>query len=690
MFARILTAAGGLTFALTMPALAQSLVVSPIDQKQSVAFGADIKLTLQSVDDGNTTGVLDRFVEMGFDMVRVPIFAMRTLENPYDTYYDRVWRVSDLAEDRGMKIFASVANGDGEGTETHNAGKFDASLTCNCAYNVYDLNLTAYAAYLDTFIDYMRVNDAAVTYLGPYNEDPADNSDYRKIWNQMVETAFTRVGVESWALSTGVATAPDVRDQLDVVGAHFYDDDVIADDLEAAEWAALVSAADGRPAWFTESSRYRKGSGQTTLQGLIDGLNHFIPAINGGVDRVIVYQAANRLVWYNGGYVANKGRGTGHFINNSSGYVVPSSLSGTTSMRTVSFLDGDTLDVHITNIDLTDQTVTISFEDGFAANGLVTRTEWTSAGEGLTSAVSVDNEHALSVSVSGESYVHLSIPLVGRNTALALSALADNSVVIVNDNDTTASFEAGVSIGDPVLVEGNLVVNSSNFGWSVGAGGDALYVTGDVTGTGATVRNGANVVYGGALSAPLTFSAGGQAVNDTSAEFGETERALRVLSADLARLPATDSVVLPGAADAVTDVQLVATPDINGVAVIDIADGNELFSNTQINDISVLTNGASTVVVNVGGTTVNFDQNQFVTDTFANATASTLIWNFHEATSFDATQRFPGTILAPDATVTARSWLAGAMVAEGGAAERTVSPRPYAGAVGLTATLAAQ
>lgn len=688
MVKRLLGAVSALALGCAAPALAQTLTITPIDERQSVAFGADIKLTLQRVDDGNSAAVMDRFVEMGFDMVRVPIFAMRTLQNPYDTYYDRVWRVSDLAEDRGLLIFASVANGDGGGTETHNAGKFHSSLICNCPYNIYSLNLTAYSAYLDTFIASMRLNDAAVTHLGPYNEDPADNSDYRKIWTQMQESGFARVGVESWALRGGTALTPDVRDQADVIGAHFYDDDVIADASEADEWAALVEAAQERPTWFTESSRYRKGNGQTTLQGLIDGLNHFIPAINGGVDRVIIYQAANRLVWYNGGYVANKGRGTGHFITHSRGNVVPSSLSGSTAMRTVSFVDGDMLHIHITNIDAIDQTVTVTFDDGFAANGLMTRTEWTSAGEGLTSVSSVVNDDSLSVPVLGTSYVHLSVPLVGRNTPLALSALANNSVTIINDGAGVASFETGVSIGAPVYVEGDVVVNSSTMGWSTSGGADALYATGDVTGTGGTVRNGANVVHGGTLTAPLTFYGGGQAFQDTTADFSDTERALRVLSADLERLPATDMVSLPGPTDAKTDVQLVATPDIHGVAVIDIADGNDLLSNPQIGSISLVTNGASTVVINVGGSVVTFDQGRFVNDTFAAATASTLIWNFHDATSFDASQRFPGTILAPNGVVTVRSWLAGAMVAEGGTAQKTVSPRAYAGAVGLTATLA--
>ncbi|MDC2888787.1 hypothetical protein [Psychrosphaera algicola] len=50
------------------------LEIFPEQQKQQVKFGADIKLTIKNVAEGNTSKVMDRFIEMGMDMVRLPFF----------------------------------------------------------------------------------------------------------------------------------------------------------------------------------------------------------------------------------------------------------------------------------------------------------------------------------------------------------------------------------------------------------------------------------------------------------------------------------------------------------------------------------------------------------------------------------------------------------------------------------------
>ncbi|WP_017446727.1 hypothetical protein [Gayadomonas joobiniege] len=384
---------------------ASTITIDPADKNQSVAFGADIKLTLKGVDDGNTSAVMDRFVEMGMDLVRVPIYTTRDISDPF---YERVYRVSDIAEDKGLKIFASVANGDGDqNNNLHHADKFASSFFCNCSYNLYNLNLTKYAAYLDDYLDNMQINDATVDILGPYNEDDADDSDYNKIWNQMVRNDFQRIGVETYALQAGINKVADVEDRLDIIGAHFYDDANFSYAQKDSKWNELVTATN-HPTWFTESTRYALGS--TDLESARLGLEHFIPAIRGGAERVIIYQTANRLVWYNGGTRAYRFSTAKHFMTNADGQVA-GSTSDDTDLTTVSFVNNGVLSVNITNKNSTDKTVTIQLQNGYKASGTVTRTIWTATDEGTANTYHLGNNASWNVTVPAGSYVHLDVPL---------------------------------------------------------------------------------------------------------------------------------------------------------------------------------------------------------------------------------------------------------------------------------------
>ena len=384
---------------------AATITIDPAELNQSVKFGADIKLTLKGVDDGNTEQIMDRFVELGMDMVRVPIYTTRAMTDPF---HERVYRVSDIAENKGLKLFASVANGDGDqNNNLHHKDKFASFLKCNCPNNIYNLNLTAYSNYLDEYLDNMEFNDAKVDILGPYNEDSAKNSDYRKIWDQMERSDFQRVGVETWALDAGINTTPNVIDQLDIIGAHFYDDSAIPVAQYDEKWSDLVVAAGDKPAWFTESTRYQV-SGASAMEQARSGLEHFIPAIRNGVERVIIYQTANRIVWYNGGKRTYRFSSLKHFIQNAKG---PSVTSETDDLdiKTVSFANEDNLSVHVTNSSSENKTVTLSLINDFGANGTVTRTVWEEGVEGVSNKYILGGNSRWDVTIPANSYVHFDV-----------------------------------------------------------------------------------------------------------------------------------------------------------------------------------------------------------------------------------------------------------------------------------------
>ncbi len=85
-----------------------------------------------------------------------------------------------------------------------------------------------------------------------------------------------------------------------------------------------------------------------------------------------------------------------------------------------------------------------------------------------------------------------------------------------------------------------------------------------------------------------------------------------------------------------------------GVAVFNVSAAN-VFNNSLIQQIELNAGSATSVVINVSGTTVNFTNGNMVgawTSAFAR---SKVIWNFWEATSIFFDRNFNGAVLAPNA-----------------------------------------
>lgn len=376
------------------------------DTRQSVAFGTDIKLTLSRVAAGDPDRVLDQFQALGFDMVRLPFYPIRTLD-PYDPFYDVVWDISDKVEDRGFLVFGSVANGDGDQRNwLHRGEKFGDFLKCNCPGSLYRLDMEAYAAYVDQYVALMRDHDAALDVLGPFNEDRASAGDYRRLLGHMDETDFVMVGNEGWHLLNATDHAPEVNAFMDVVGAHFYDDKDIPDRLEEKAWADMVQAADGKPVWFTESTRFIDGSGKRHLD-LVYGLNHIIPALRGGVERVVIYQGAPRLVTFTGDPVPYRYSGTKQFIAGTPGVLVGSRTSAPGRLRTVSFVDEGTLHTHVTNAQDVGQILTVSLDGGTFADEAMEVVVWSSNQEGERVSVLPDDQQQFQLHLPAQSYVYI-------------------------------------------------------------------------------------------------------------------------------------------------------------------------------------------------------------------------------------------------------------------------------------------
>ncbi len=343
------------------------------------------------------------------DLVRMPIFGTRAIDDPYNQI---IWDTAITAQEKGLLIFPSIANGDGVMNNLHNAAKFGSFLKCACPFNVYSLNYDAYSVFIDDYIDALRANGVSIDYLGPFNEDPAAASDYRKLWEKMTESEFSRVGVETWALKTGVTTAANVSEHLDIAGSHFYDDDKIAEAEHTATWENFVSVASAanKPAWFTESTRF--SIGETEMEKTVNGINQIFPAIRGGVERVIIYQAANRLVWYNGTGRNFRFRPLKQFITSSLDKKVAASTSNLNEIKVLAFVNEESnlLSINLTNKSAEDKSIRVQLKNSYKGDGTTTRTIFTNEQQGAVNTYPM-NGGAWRVLVPAYSYVHLDTPI---------------------------------------------------------------------------------------------------------------------------------------------------------------------------------------------------------------------------------------------------------------------------------------
>lgn len=406
----------------------QVIEIDPGVSYQEVVFGGDAKLTVKKYADGNPDSVSEKlFNQMGLKIFRVPIFALQPITDPI---YDDIVKVikSAKAVNPDVKIFASIANGDGYGEHYHGASKFPSSMKC-CAYNVYSLNLTAYAKYLDSFMQKMTDNGITIDYLGPWNEDPADDSDHQKVFNQMSNLGTTqKVGLERWALLTSVNDVDDVEDRVDVIGSHFYDDETIDESEWDASWASLVEASED-PVWYTESTRY---STNDNIDRLVAGLNNIFPPIRGGAEAVIFYQACNRIVYANGGTPKIKYSGFKNMVTNASGKVI-SSISNQLGIKVVAFGDGSTINVHILNTSDSDEQVTLNLANDYNISGTVTRNIWTSSDTGTSNSFNLSGDASMNVFSEANSYTHLNIPLNKDVASLSTNLIKGGKLNVIQD-----------------------------------------------------------------------------------------------------------------------------------------------------------------------------------------------------------------------------------------------------------------
>jgi len=252
---------------------------------------------------------------------------------------------------------------------------------------------------------------------------------------------------------------------------------------------------------------------------------------------------------------------------------------------------------------------------------------------------------------------------------------------VLDDLSTNSDVENRTFIGN------NLTSSSSaNFGINT-SGVDPseamLVVVGDiVAGNPIQLNAGSLRIKGSTNGRVINFNGGGSLVPDTSLSDGPITQLLQDASAQLAAEEANNTVTLPTGQPGPARFNVTAVND-GSVAIFEVA-ANDLFGNNNVQQIELNPGGASTIVINVTGSTVDWSGNGNMVGNFTNSTwRSRVIWNFAQASTINfRSHNMMGAVLAPYAHVTTSANIDGSVAVRALTTTSEIHQPTYGGNLG--------
>lgn len=232
----------------------------------------------------------------------------------------------------------------------------------------------------------------------------------------------------------------------------------------------------------------------------------------------------------------------------------------------------------------------------------------------------------------------------GARSAEAASLLSEWNLIVTDNLNTNSHVQGKTLVGDNLVANGAVFAQGLN-PRSAYATTATLVVGGSVSGNGLAVEAG-DFTHGGPRTTGYLNMNGGPGAQELTAAFDEAtvESALLAESLAYLALAANSTISLPGAQPG--PARLSAGANVSQ-AVFHIADGNLLLSNDRVQQIELVAGSATTVVVNVGGTTIDFDRGNMTGILNDAYWRSHIVWNFYEATTIRLDRSWSGAILAP-------------------------------------------
>lgn len=287
--------------------------------------------------------------------------------------------------------------------------------------------------------------------------------------------------------------------------------------------------------------------------------------------------------------------------------------------------------------------------------------------------------------------------LFGAASAQSLTHLSDYGVVVSGNLSTNSDIEGRTIVGGDITSK-----SSANFGIKlknkVPKKDLVLRVQGNVVAGSPLQLNAGSLELGGSLNGRIVnYNGGGSLVSNPKADYREIFSDLTLASQNLATYGANSEALLiangPGQPG---PFRMTASPDSSGLAVFSI-NAQNLFGNKLAQQIELITKGASDILINVAGKSVNWTAGNMVGDLTKEYWRERVVWNFYEATSVDfGSKNMMGQVLAPYASVTASGNIDGSIFAKnltttsevhfpGYNGSITVIPEPGTSALGLIA-----
>ncbi|MFZ4663603.1 MAG: choice-of-anchor A family protein, partial [Caldilineaceae bacterium] len=261
------------------------------------------------------------------------------------------------------------------------------------------------------------------------------------------------------------------------------------------------------------------------------------------------------------------------------------------------------------------------------------------------------------------------------------SYMSDYSLIVLDDLSTSSDVENRTFVG------GNLIsTTSANFAINVNgvpANKAMLSIVGNiVAGNPINLNAGSLRLKGSSNGRIINYNGGGALVPDPALADGPITARVQEASAQLAAEAANNGVTLPSGQPGPAKFQVTTTTD-DGVAIFQVA-GADLFGNNLVQQIELIPGSASTIVINVTGSTVNWSGNGNMVGSFNSSHwRSNVIWNFPQATTINMGSRnMMGAVLAPYAAVTTSANLDGSVAVRSLTTSAEVHQPTFSGDIG--------
>lgn len=251
------------------------------------------------------------------------------------------------------------------------------------------------------------------------------------------------------------------------------------------------------------------------------------------------------------------------------------------------------------------------------------------------------------------------LALAAACCAPASAGILDTYNLVVFGNLTSSSevegrAAVGGNLGGPASNYGTMLTPAANF-----VSTDVLHVGGNITAGNVNMSAG-RLRLGGSVQggSNVNLNGGSTLVNDggTAAFVAGMAATLQANSLQLAALSSNSTWTGPGVQPA--PVTFNAAP-VGGVAVFNIA--GSLLSNGLVQSWQMNANGATTIIINVSGTSINVNAGNTVGAWATDALRARILWNFYEATSITVARQLDGAVLAPLAHLTNSTVIAGSV-----------------------------